>query len=230
MRALTTVALGALLTAACGPGPTEAPWTDASETISLHAFGPFQGLSGYERDRARLTAEQLELLAALEVRAPAAACGTDQLGYWITITDSTGAAREYHATQYDQECGESGPFIAMSSLQPFLDTFACISSRDPPPGVPVIHPGDGCRHGFYMDGRGTVARAALQVDAPGELSIAVEAGATFAPHLTLLDVDGATTLAEGSSSLTQAFAAAGTFVLEVASTNDVHGDLLLQVR
>ncbi len=54
--------------------------------------------------------------------------------------------------------------MATASLKPFLATFACLASRTVVPGAsPVIRPGDGCRHGFYMDGRGTSVRAALEV-------------------------------------------------------------------
>ncbi len=228
MRALATVALTALLAAACSEAPPETPWTSTSQRITIQSFGVWQGLSGYERYRADLTAEQLALLDALEPREPNASCGMDQTGYDITIVDGTGATHAYHATQSDQDCDEVAASISMASLKPFLDTFSCIESRFA--GVqPAIQPGDGCRHGFFMDGKGTSERAELQVAAAGELTLAAEAAAEFAPQLKLLDVDGTTVLRSGADSLTYHFPAAGTYFVEVSSTTAQHGDLLLRV-
>lgn len=230
MRAPSTMLLAVLLTAACSEPGSPLAWTSSSQRISISSFGVWQGLSGYERERSQLTAAQLEALAALEGFEPVDSCGTDQLGYTITITDAARVARVYHATQWDEACDATDPFVSMDSLKPFLDSFACRSSRDRAPDPPAIHPGDGCRHGFYMDGQGTAVRATLEVAAAGELDLVVEAGTSFAPRITLLDVDGATVLGSGADSLTYAFTAAGTYFVEVASSTAAHGDLLLRVE
>jgi len=231
MRAVSMMALAALLAAACSDStsePADKPWTSSSQRISIQSFGPFRGLSGYERQRAELTAEQLALLDALEVFEPLDSCGTDQLGYSITIVDAAGGSHAYHATQWDQACDVTDPFLSMASLKPFLATFSCVESRFAGE-QPAIRPGDGCRHGLYMDGQGTGVRAELQIAAAGEVTLATEASTAFAPQLKLLDVDGTTVLRSGGASLTYAFAAAGTYFVEVSSSTATHGDLLLRV-
>jgi hypothetical protein len=138
------------------------------------------------------------------------------------------------------------PFTSIESLQPFLDTFACISAKETrdPTGAPVpasalvAHPGDGCLHGVFIDGRGTAVRFEVPVTAPGQLTIATDAHESFASQVTLIDVDGATALGQGTvpaggpgcSSLTSSFAAAGTYFVEVTSSNAQTGDIFLRIQ
>jgi hypothetical protein len=258
MRPTPVLALTALLVAACvdaapgggddgGPGPAGGQvWTGDSQRISIRSFGYWDGSSGYERARGELTPAQLELLAHLEVREPVDSCSMDLIEHEISIVDGAGVSHQYYAKESDDTCQgneSTAPLIAMASLQPFLDTFTCISASDTREGafhdVPlVVHPGDGCLHGLFMDGRGAVVRLELQVATPGALTLSTESCRAFATRLTLFDVDGTTVLGEGApppacagdSALTYQFAAAGTYFIEVTSTNEMCGDLLLRVR
>jgi hypothetical protein len=251
---LVVVALVATLAAACAEErgseqqeqEHEQVWRGTSQSISIRSFGAFVGSSGYERDRGQLTAEQVALLDAFEVIEPKDECWMDVPEYRITIVDAAGVSRVYRAKETDDSCqGNQGtePTLSMASLRPFLDTFACIASGDMRAGAPqgaplVMHPGDGCLHGVFMDGRHTSVRLDLAVAGPGELTIETVASAYYASQVTLLDSDGATVLGvgaepaarPGSSALTYSFAAAGTYFVEVTSTNAQTGDILLRVR
>lgn len=89
-----------------------------------------------------------------------------------------------------------------------------------------------------MDGLGTVVRLQLEVAAAAALTIETTSAAGFASQVTLLDTDATTVLgvgvepadSPGAARLTYAFAAAGTYYLDVSSTNAACGDLLLMVR
>lgn len=239
-----TLALAAtLLLAGCTEAP---PWNSDSRSLSLRSFGYWSGSSGYDRDRSRLTVEQLALLDRLEVIDPHSSCAEDILDHTLTIVDAAGVARRYHANSTNEACDSELPLVSIESLRPFLQTFRCISAGDTrsrtgqpvPAWALVVHPGDGCLHGVFLDGGRTTVRFEVPVTTPAPLTIETIGHSSVAGQVTLIDLDGATVLGVGSepagrpdcSSLTYDFTVAGTYYVEVTSINSAISDILLRIE
>ncbi len=120
-------------------GPLDASsgpvWTPTSRRIELSSFGYWQGSSGYAKDRADLTQEQLAALEGLGTTEPPTTVGADFTSYRIRILDEDGTFAEYRAAAGNVRDSDEGsaagvlPTIDIATLEPFLATFKCLSAR-----------------------------------------------------------------------------------------------------
>jgi len=142
--------------APCAPGTV---WKTTSAKVALRMFGFFAGSSGYEQDRASLTAGQHSALDALCIIPTPSRFAADAPIYRIAITDDDGSQSEYYAAYMDLIDRDYGrPMIGYASLEPFLKTFSCLnagqtrpSTPGPPPGsIPDVSADPACRNGIFM--------------------------------------------------------------------------------
>jgi len=158
-----------------GEGPTGSLWTSESASILVTSWGAMNGMYWtFAATRAELSAEQLELLAGLELiepTLPPASC--DLPSFTVRITDEDGIAVSYSVT--DPSCTDE-PLISAASFRPFQETLGC----DPFPAelftleleyADPVGPSR-CQYQFYP-GRflGEPAWSLLRIPAPGTCRI-----------------------------------------------------------
>ncbi len=203
-----------------GAGPAGPLWTSESASIEVTSWGAMDGIYWtFAATRAELTAEQLELLAGLELiepTLPPASC--DLPSFSVRITDGRGVAVSYSVT--DPSC-TNRPLISFSSFLPFQETLGC----DPFPAglffleleyADPVGPSR-CQYRFYpghFDGE--LAWMLLRVPEPGSCRITTLG---LELDLVLYDPTGSQALASATTPagedaayvLDQDFAAAGDY-------------------
>jgi len=110
-------------------------WRRESRRIELWSFGYWQGSSGYAKDRAKLTDQQLAALEGLRATTPPSARGADFTSYRIRVLDEDGTFVDYRAAEgnvHDSDESDAArllPTIDFATLEPFLATFQCLSAK-----------------------------------------------------------------------------------------------------
>ena len=116
--------------------PAAAIWKASSRRIELSSFGFMHRPSAYAKDRAELTPAQLAALAGLQTMSLPTTLGIDAISYKIRVLDDDGTVAEFRAATYNvRDTAESSdaallPTIDFATLEPFLETFRCLTARD----------------------------------------------------------------------------------------------------
>jgi hypothetical protein len=211
-------------------------WKATSTHVSLRSFGFFVGSSGYDADRASLTADQLQALDGLCLMPAPTQFASDGLIHNVQITDEDGSVAEYVAAQSDLFDRDYGlPTISISTLDPFLKTFKCLAAgqtRDRVPGgndppwsqAPDVNVDPSCRNGIFMPYQCRQVWLKLNVPAAATHRLALErCYATMG--LKVFTPDAMTELAASDlvtgttcAALSYAFAA-GTYLVRIDKAN-----------
>lgn len=80
------------------PAPTPV-WTATSVRLELSSFGYWNGSSGYAKDRADLTAEQLLVLSGLRTVPTPTDTMVDRVSHRLRIVDEDGSSVTYRAAE-----------------------------------------------------------------------------------------------------------------------------------
>ena len=119
-----------------GPTVESKPvWRPTSTRIEVSSFGFWVGSTGYAKDRAALTAEQLAALEGLRTTTPPEQMGADFTSYEVRVTDQDGSVARYRAAEGNvRDSDESAnatsmPTIDIETLRPFLATIKCLSAK-----------------------------------------------------------------------------------------------------
>ncbi|WP_394848842.1 hypothetical protein LZC95_15480 [Pendulispora brunnea] len=130
-------------------------WKATSERIEIRSFGFWQGSSGYDQTRAKLSPAQLTALEGLRVIPHPTGESVDATSYRVRVTDQDGSVVEYRAALDNKVDSDEGPgalpAIDIETLAPFLNTFQCMSATETRgDAVPTIHDDSGCLHGIFV--------------------------------------------------------------------------------
>ena len=223
------------------PFVAAAPWKSTSVRIELSSFGFFDGSMGYVKDRAVLTAVQLQALEGLRTRQVVAGPGVyDVEAFTITIVDADGTRATCRATRQNfnvREISAGSLAVDMVTLDPFLATLTCMKagatrgcSVEPGAAAPgtctaTVSTDPGCSNGVFVGSGCADVWLKLVIASAGTYEVAagncVESIAT-----KVLGIDGVTVLASSTPgppptcpSLTHAFDAPGTYWLVVEKRN-----------
>jgi len=124
--------------AEAGAGPTvenKAVWRPTSTRIEVSSFGFWEGSTGYAKDRAELTPEQLAALERLRTMTPPEQMGADFTSYEVRVTDEDGSVARYRAAEGNVRDSDESvnaaslPTIDIETLRPFLDTIKCLRAK-----------------------------------------------------------------------------------------------------
>ena len=224
------------------PFVAKAPWTSTSARVELTSFGFFDGSMGYAKDRAALTAVQLQALEGLRTRQVEAGQGVyeDVEAFTITIVDADGTRATYRATRQNfnvREIAVGSETIDMLTLEPFLATFACMKARATrgclaAPGAVVpadcrasVSTDPACSNGVFVGDECADIWIKLVIASAGGYEVAA-GNCVESIAIKLLGTDGATVLASSAagpaptcSSVTHAFDAPGTYWLILEKRN-----------
>jgi hypothetical protein len=175
-----------------------APPVGDAPGVRLEASGEAGGSFVWERSAARLTDAQQAALAALRRIEGHAACPEDVQEYTLTRTGPGGVEEAVRANALNAACGPGLPLVDVASLEPLLDTLACVATGAAPAqlaGAPTVRPDDGCRHGFFSYRDGPAKWVRLEPAAGREHVLALRGCEGKATELALFDGAGTTPLA-----------------------------------
>jgi len=145
--------------------PLPQPWTDQSDHIELLCGSFFEGSLGFRADRATLSAQQLQILAALTGLANNEVCSEDELRCEVSIRDAAGQTVSYVSDEADALCNSSEPGLAFQPLIPFLNTLDCLYGKGD--GQIPLPPDSRCLQGLFTPSGGTTIERTLDLQEPG---------------------------------------------------------------
>lgn len=214
-------------------------WTEDSRAVEVTWFSFWDGGYQWVLDRAQLSAEQLELLGAIETVTPEGPCAADIAEVGLRVIDTPGTAREYYAME--QACGAFGGVqVDYGQLAALLETVSCLSAKgydgSTLAAAAQIATGDGCRHGLFNAYEQTPTWWFLvDVERPGRQRVTIHGCGERQLGLELFDASGVFGLASTPAAdvcpvLEHDFVEPGTYALRVEMTaGGSAGDFFLSV-
>jgi hypothetical protein len=100
-------------------------WKPTSKRVELVSGGFFDGISGYRKDRADLSADQLSALAGIRTIEQLAFLPEDGVTYDVTVFDEDGTSAKYRSYRTQ----DSTTALGFDTLTPFLNTLHCLASK-----------------------------------------------------------------------------------------------------
>jgi len=158
------VLMASLLAAGCASSAGEHPWVASSQRIEVSCGSHFDGRTRFRADRSELTSEQLSLLDRVETIDGNDQCWEDTRSCRLTVTDRSGAKRDYFAIEDDATCGGASDYVRYASLEPFIETLHCQYSKLG--GDSAVEADPLCLQGMFSGSQGSTERRQLRVAEP----------------------------------------------------------------
>jgi hypothetical protein len=111
-------------------------WKSTSARVELSSFGYWKGSSGYSKDRADMSQEQLDALAGLRtIPLPDGPPKADFTSYTLRVIDQDGTSVAYRAVEGNirgsDESASSSTLVTLDygTFRPFLATIRCLAAK-----------------------------------------------------------------------------------------------------
>ncbi|AKV00058.1 hypothetical protein AKJ09_06721 [Labilithrix luteola] len=109
-------------------------WKETSVQIAISSSGYWEGATGYAKDRADMSDEQLTAVAGLRTIQPRdVPRPADGTSIEVRVTDQDGSVATFRAEEFNVPAAAGAlPTIDYDTLKPFLATIQCLAAHDVP--------------------------------------------------------------------------------------------------